>query len=84
VSGWLLAFTLSLDDLVIASFATGPSATTLPMKIWSSVRLGVSPEINALSSILIGLVASGVVIASLASKRNSVRLRFEERTAERL
>jgi putrescine transport system permease protein len=84
VSGWLLAFTLSLDDLVIASFATGPSATTLPMKIWSSVRLGVSPEINALSSILIGLVASGVVIVSLASKRNSVRLRFEERTAERL
>jgi putrescine transport system permease protein len=84
VSGWLLAFTLSLDDLVIASFATGPSATTLPMKIWSSVRLGVSPEINALSSILIGLVASGVIIASLVSKRNSVRLRLEERTAERL
>ena len=83
VSGWLLAFTLSLDDLVIASFATGPSATTLPMKIWSSVRLGVSPEINALSSILIGLVASGVIIASLVSKRNSVRLRLEERTAER-
>jgi putrescine transport system permease protein len=84
VSGWLLAFTLSLDDLVIASFATGPSGTTLPMKIWSSVRLGVSPEINALSSILIGLVASGVIIASLVSKRNSVRLRLEERNAERL
>jgi putrescine transport system permease protein len=84
VYGWLLAFTLSLVDLVIASFATGPSATTLPMKIWSSVRLGVSPEINALSSILIGLVGSGVIIASLVSKRNSVRLRLEERTAERL
>jgi putrescine transport system permease protein len=83
VSGWLLAFTLSLDDLVIASFATGPSATTLPMKIWSSVRLGVSPEINALSSILIGLVASGVIIASLVSKRHSVRVQQEERAAER-
>ena len=83
VSGWLLAFTLSLDDLVIASFATGPSATTLPMKIWSSVRLGVSPEINALSSILIGLVASGVIIASLISKRHSVRIQQEERAAGR-
>ena len=83
VSGWLFAFTLSFDDLVIASFATGPSATTLPMKIWSSVRLGVSPEINALSSILIGLVASGVIIASLVSKRHSVRVQQEERAAER-
>jgi putrescine transport system permease protein len=45
---WLLAFTLSLDDLVIASFVTGPSATTLPMAVFSSVRLGVSPEVNAL------------------------------------
>ena len=69
VSGWLLAFTLSLDDLVIASFTAGPSATTLPIKIWSSIRLGVSPEINALSTILIGLVTVGVVSASLASKR---------------
>ena len=69
VSGWLLAFTLSLDDLVIASFTAGPSATTLPSKIWSSIRLGVSPEINALSTILIGLVTVGVVSASLASKR---------------
>ena len=78
VSGWLLAFTLSLDDLVIASFATGPSATTLPMKIWSSVRLGVSPEINALSSILIGLVASGVIIASLVSKRTVSRIEMQQ------
>ena len=84
VSGWLLAFTLSLDDLVIASFATGPAATTLPMKIWSSVRLGVSPEINALSSILIGLVASGVIIVSLVSKRHSVLMQQEERIAERI
>jgi putrescine transport system permease protein len=75
ISGWLLAFTLSLDDLVIASFVTGPSATTLPMKIWSSVRLGVSPEINALSTILIGLVTVGVISASLASKRAAIRAR---------
>ena len=65
ISGWLLAFTLSLDDLVIASFAAGPSSTTLPMKIFSSVRLGVSPEINALSTIMIGIVTVGVVTASL-------------------
>ena len=83
ISGWLLAFTLSLDDLVIASFASGPSATTLPMKIWSSVRLGVSPEINALSSILIGLVATGVIAASLVSKRQAIQMRREEQAAER-
>ncbi len=83
ISGWLLAFTLSLDDLVIASFTTGPSATTLPMKIWSSVRLGVSPEINALSSILIGIVSIGVITASLASKRHAVRVRREEQAAQR-
>ncbi|MBM2290523.1 ABC transporter permease subunit [Sulfitobacter pseudonitzschiae] len=83
ISGWLLAFTLSLDDLVIASFATGPSATTLPMKIWSSVRLGVSPEINALSSILIGIVSVGVITASLMSKRHAVRVRREEQAAQR-
>ncbi len=50
IAGWLLAFTLSLDDLVIASFTTGPGATTLPMRIYSAVRLGVSPEINAIST----------------------------------
>ncbi|PJE27657.1 putrescine transport system permease protein [Pseudooceanicola antarcticus] len=83
VSGWLLAFTLSLDDLVIASFAAGPSSTTLPMKIFSAVRLGVSPEINALSTIMIGIVAIGVIIFSLASKRASVRQMQEERDAVR-
>ena len=57
VSGWMLAFTLSLDDLVIASFTTGPGATTLPMKIYSQVRLGVTPEINAVCTILIAIVA---------------------------
>lgn len=57
VSGWLLAFTLSLDDLVLASFVSGPSSTTLPMKVFSSVRLGVSPKINALATLMIALVS---------------------------
>lgn len=83
ISGWLLAFTLSLDDLVIASFTSGPSATTLPMKIWSSVRLGVSPEINALSTILIGLVTVGVIAASLASKQAALRAQRDEQAAAR-
>jgi putrescine transport system permease protein len=56
ISGWLLAFTLSLDDLVVASFVTGPSATTLPMAVFSSVRLGVSPEVNALATLFLGVV----------------------------
>ncbi|MEM8555615.1 MAG: ABC transporter permease subunit [Pseudomonadota bacterium] len=73
VSGWLLAFTLSLDDLVIASFTTGPASTTLPIKIFSSMRLGVSPEINALSTIMIAIVASGVIVAALVSKRQLMR-----------
>ena len=67
-AGWMLAFTLSLDDLVIASFTTGPGATTLPMRIYSQVRLGVTPEINAISTILIGLVTLGVLIATIATK----------------
>jgi putrescine transport system permease protein len=70
VGGWLLAFTLSLDDLVIASFTTGPGATTLPMRIYSSVRLGVTPEINAVCTVLIGLVTIGVIVASLLQKRS--------------
>ncbi|MCY4291194.1 MAG: ABC transporter permease subunit [Roseovarius sp.] len=83
ISGWLLAFTLSLDDLVIASFTAGPSATTLPIKIWSSIRLGVSPEINALSTILIGIVTVGVISASLISKRGAIRRQNEEQAALR-
>jgi putrescine transport system permease protein len=74
-AGFLLAFTLSLDDLVIASFTSGPGATTLPMRIYSQVRLGVTPEINALSTILIGLVALGVTAATLLSKRATLRSR---------
>jgi putrescine transport system permease protein len=68
-SGWMLAFTLSLDDLVIASFTTGPGATTLPIRIYSEVRLGVKPEINAVCTIMIALVAVAVIAASLLAKR---------------
>src|SRR4029450_11023857 len=68
-AGWMLAFTLSLDDLVISSFTTGPGATTLPMKIYSQVRLGVTPEINAVCTILIALVTVGVIICSLLNKQ---------------
>jgi putrescine transport system permease protein len=67
-SGWMLAFTLSLDDLVIASFTTGPGATTLPIRIYSEVRLGVRPEINAVCTIFIGIVATIMLTASLVSK----------------
>jgi putrescine transport system permease protein len=67
-SGWMLAFTLSLDDFVIASFTTGPGATTLPIRIYSEVRLGVKPEINAVCTIFIAVVAVMVTVASLLSK----------------
>ncbi len=63
-AGWLLAFTLSLDDLVLASFTSGPASTTLPMVVYSSVRLGVSPQINALASLLIAFVAVGIALAT--------------------
>jgi putrescine transport system permease protein len=69
LAGWLLAFTLSLDDLVIASFVTGPGASTLPIVVFSSVRLGVSPKINALATILITTVALGTVLAWWLSLR---------------
>jgi putrescine transport system permease protein len=82
ISGWLLAFTLSLDDLVIASFTSGPSSTTLPIKIFSAVRLGVTPEINALSTIMIGLVTIGVISASLVSRSMSIKAKADERRAE--
>ena len=73
LSGWLLAFTLSLDDVVISSFTTGPGATTLPMEVFSRVRLGLNPEINALATIIIGVVASGVLLASLIMSRQEKR-----------
>jgi putrescine transport system permease protein len=67
-SGWMLAFTLSLDDLVLAAFTTGPGATTLPIRIYSEMRLGVKPEINAVCTIVIALVTTGIVAASLLAK----------------
>lgn len=69
VSGWLLGFTISLDDVVIAQFVSGPGSTTLPMEIFSKVRLGVSPDINALATIIIGIVAIGVGIATVLQLR---------------
>ncbi|WP_426315778.1 ABC transporter permease [Methylobacterium fujisawaense] len=68
-AGALLAFTLSLDDLVIASFVSGPGSTTLPMRLYSQVRLGVNPEINAASTLLIGLVSAAVLLASWLTTR---------------
>jgi putrescine transport system permease protein len=71
-AGWMLAFTLSLDDLVIASFTTGPGATTLPLRIYSEVRLGVKPEINAVCTVMIAVVAVGIIAAALFSKRGDL------------
>src|ERR1700730_1344706 len=67
-AGWMLAFTLSLDDVVIASFTTGPGSATLPIRIYSEVRLGVKPEINAICTMVIAFIAVVIVVASLASK----------------
>jgi putrescine transport system permease protein len=69
IAGWLLAFTLSLDDLVIASFVAGPGSSTLPMVVFSKVRLGVSPEINALATIIVAIVTIAVVTAALVMRR---------------
>jgi putrescine transport system permease protein len=82
ISAWLLSFTLSLDDLVIASFASGPGATTLPMKIYSQVRLGVTPEINAISTIMIAFVTVGVLLASYATKRQAAMAEREKRAVD--
>ena len=70
ISGWLLSFTLSLDDLVIASFVSGPASSTLPMVVFSKVRLGISPEVNALATIIIGVVALGVILASWQMRKS--------------
>ena len=72
-AGWVLAFMLSLDDLVVANFVTGPGATTLPIRIYSEVRLGVRPEINAVCTIIIAVVALGIVAASLLTKFTGAR-----------
>jgi putrescine transport system permease protein len=72
-AGWMLAFTLSLDDVVIASFTTGPGSATLPIRIYSEVRLGVKPEINAICTMIIAAIALVIVTASLVSKLSDVR-----------
>jgi putrescine transport system permease protein len=73
VAGWMLAFTLSLDDLVIASFTTGPGSSTLPIRIYSEVRLGVKPEINAICTLFIVAVTLLITLASVASKLSNER-----------
>ncbi|ODS61380.1 MAG: putrescine ABC transporter permease PotI [Arenimonas sp. SCN 70-307] len=81
IAGWLLAFTLSLDDLVIASFVSGPSSTTLPMKVFSSVRLGVSPKINALATLMIVAVSIAAVIGWWVMSREDKRRRRDAQLA---
>ena len=77
LAGWLLAFTLSLDDLIIASFVSGPGATTMPMLIYSRVRLGLRPDINALATIIIVVVAIGVILAGWIMFRQQKRRELE-------
>ena len=81
ISGWLLAFTLSLDDLVIASFTAGPSTNTLPMMIFSTVRRGITPEINALATIMVGFVTVIVVVAGVLMARQERRRQLDMRAA---
>lgn len=83
MSGWLLAFTISLDDVVITSFTTGPGSTTLPLLIWSKVKLGVTPDINALATLMVSVVAVGVVIAGIAMNRAEHRRQRDEQMAFR-
>lgn len=83
IAAWLLAFTLSFDDLVIASFVSGPGSSTLPIVVFSKVRLGVTPEINALATIMIALVAASVVAASIIIYRNAAaRAATEEKGSQ--
>jgi putrescine transport system permease protein len=81
VSGWLLAFTLSWDDLVISQFVAGPGSSTLPMVIFSKVRLGVSPDVNALATIMVLIVASGIVASSLWMRYQNKRRERDMRLA---
>jgi len=82
LSGWLLSFTLSLDDLVIASFTSGPGASTLPMVIFSKVRLGVTPDVNALATIMVGIVSIGVIIGGIIMTRQERRRLHDQHMAE--
>jgi putrescine transport system permease protein len=81
-AGWLLSFTLSLDDLVISSFVSGPGASTLPMVIYSKVKLGLSPDINALASLIICLVGACVLIAGYLMRRAERKRKLEMQMAE--
>lgn len=81
VSGWLLAFTLSLDDVVVASFVSGPGSTTLPMVIFSSVKFGISPQINALATLMVLVVATGIFVASLVMARQEKQRKRDEQMA---
>ncbi|CAM8637257.1 PotC ABC-type spermidine/putrescine transport system, permease component II [Paracoccaceae bacterium] len=81
LSGWLLAFTISLDDVVITAFTTGPGSTTLPLLIWSKVKLGVTPDINALATLMVVTVGLGVVVAGIIMNRAEKRRQAEERLA---
>ena len=83
LSGWLLAFTISLDDVVITSFTTGPGNTTLPLLIWSKVKLGVTPDINALATLIVLAVGIGVVTAGIIMNRAEARRARDERLAYR-
>ncbi len=83
ISAWMLAFTLSLDDLVISSFTTGPGATTLPMKIYSDVRLGVKPEINAISTLMIAIISIAVITASIVTKLGEQKREREAQAARK-
>lgn len=83
MSGWLLAFTISLDDVVITSFTTGPGSTTLPLLIWSKVKLGVTPDINALATLMVLMVGAGVVAAGIIMTRAERRRLADERMAFR-
>jgi putrescine transport system permease protein len=83
LSGWLLAFTISLDDVVITSFTTGPGSTTLPLLIWSKVKLGVTPDINALATLMVLAVGIGVVVAGIVMNRAEARRLADERLAFR-
>jgi putrescine transport system permease protein len=83
LSGWLLAFTISLDDVVITSFTTGPGSTTLPLLIWSKVKLGVTPDINALATITVVVVGIGVATAGIIMNRAEKRRLIDERLAFR-
>jgi len=82
LSGWLLAFTISLDEVVVTSFVTGPGTTTLPILIWSKVKLGVTPDINALATIIVAVVAVGVLIGWAILTRSDRRRRRDMRLAE--